>query len=125
MAKKHDFTFHDLSVKFHRYCFPFETKLHYTIREMEVRGSRYRFAVDVQVYQCGVAVMSSVANMTAHVSSSLSKIESEQATRSLNYYLASLGVTEPSLDDTSTSLAVHRSNEMSPVSDTEVSLETP
>jgi len=110
-GKKHDFTFHDLSVKFHRYCFPFETKLHYTIREMEVRGHRYRFAVDVQVYQCGVAVMSAVANMTAHVSSSLSKIESEQATRSLNYYLASLGATEPAFDETTTSLQVQLTSE--------------
>jgi hypothetical protein len=124
-GKKHDFTFHDLAVKFHRYCFPFETKLRYTIREMDVRGSRYRFVVDVQVYQCGVVVMSAVANMTAHVSSSLSKIESEQATRSLNYYLASLGGTEPAFDETTTSLQVQLTSEGAPVVNQEVLVETP
>jgi len=123
-GKKHDFTFHDLSVKFHRYCFPFETRLHYTIRDMEARGHRYRFAVDVQVYQCDAVVMSASANMTAHASSSLSKIESEQATRSLNYYLASLGSIEPSLDETSTSLPVHITNDVAPVNQ-DALLETP
>ena len=89
-GKKHDFTFHDLSVKFHRYCFPFATQLDYTVRELETRGNRHRFIVDVCVRQCDEVVLSAVANMTAHVSPLLSKIEGEQATRSLDYHLASL-----------------------------------
>lgn len=89
-GKKHDFTFHDLSVKFHRYCFPFGTQLDYGVRELEARGNRHRFVVDVSIRQCDEVVLSAVANMTAHVSPMLSKIEGEQATRSLNYHLASL-----------------------------------
>jgi len=89
-GKKHDFTFHDLSVKFSRYCFPFETELLYTVQDMEVRGNRHRFQVEVQVRQCDVVVMSAVAHMTAHVSPTLAKIESEQATRSLEHYLTAV-----------------------------------
>lgn len=89
-GKKHDFTFHDLSVKFHRYCFPFETTLQYTVREMETRGNRYRFEVEVLIKQCDAVVASATAKMTAYVSPMLSKVESEQASRSLELYLASL-----------------------------------
>ena len=89
-SKRHDFTFHDLSVKFHRYCFPFAARLYYAIKNLEVRGNRHRFEIEVIVRQCDEAVLSAIANMTVHCSPMLSKIESDQATRSLNSYLKSL-----------------------------------
>ena len=107
-GRKHDFTFHDLSVKFHRYCFPFATELFYTVREMTVRGNRYSFQVDIKIVQCDTVVLTAVAHMTAHVSASLSKIEGEQATRSLDHYLSSLVMSAESavrLEDTQTSEA--------------------
>ncbi|MES1196057.1 MAG: hypothetical protein ABUL58_03845, partial [Steroidobacter sp.] len=95
-GKKHEFTFHDLSVKFHRYCFPFATQLQYSVSNLEARGNRHRFEVYVAVKQCEEVVMSAVANMTAHVSPLLSRIESEQATKSLDQHLASLSRTATS-----------------------------
>lgn len=89
-GKKHEFTFHNLSVDFHRYCFPFSATLRYVIRNCEVRGNRHRFEVDVAITQCGEVVMTAVANMTVHSSALLSKVEGEQATRSLNWYLKSV-----------------------------------
>jgi len=89
-GKKHDFTFHNLNVKFHRYCFPFATQLRYTVREREVRGNRNLFTVEAQIEQCDQVALSATASMTAHISPVLSKIESEQATRSLEYHLAKL-----------------------------------
>jgi hypothetical protein len=89
-GKKHEFTFHNLSVDFHRYCFPFSASLHYVIRNCDVRGNRHRFQVDVTITQCGKPVLTAIATMTAHGSPLLSKVESEQATRSLNWYLESL-----------------------------------
>lgn len=89
-GKKHEFTFHDLSVKFSRYCFPFDTRVLYTVREQELRGQRCRFLVEVVLEQCGTEVVSAIANMTAHTSPLLSKVESEQATKALGQHLAAL-----------------------------------
>lgn len=89
-GKKHDFTFHDLSVNFSRYCFPFETRVRYSVRERELRGHRCRFAVDIVLEQCGAEVVSATAKMTAHLSTVLAKVESEQATKTLDRHLAAL-----------------------------------
>jgi hypothetical protein len=54
-------------------------------------------------------VLSAIANMTVHCSSMLTKIESDQATRSLNSYLASLScavdVNSLSVEDSQIELA--------------------
>ncbi len=87
---RHEFTFHDLSVKFHRYCFPLAAELLYNVRELAIKGGRYCFQIEARITQCDAVVLTATANMTAHISPALSRVEGEQATRSLDLYLSSL-----------------------------------
>lgn len=105
-AGKFYFVINELSASYSRFAFPVDARIHYTIREKDIRNPlRQSFTADIEVEQCGQKAASFKAVFTVFEDQRISAKEEVLARDALNQHLAGYADYGRRHDDTALPLA--------------------